>query len=167
MKYTRDDLQVLDDPVEMIRKRPQMFLKKVSGVDLATCVAGTACLTTDNPVTILHKDTWWIVACEDDWMQKEPDVGVDHLFSRMLPLPEAGPNSMRGEILLSAFASDVVTVGAGEARVIKGTVARNADVWCIIQAHPAWKRVVAFRINDGAPDWFRRNAERPEDGQAE
>src|SRR5215471_347957 len=41
---------------------------------------------------------------------------VEAAFSRIVPFPEAGPNSHRAEVLLSAFADAVVTLGADGVR---------------------------------------------------
>jgi hypothetical protein len=147
MKYTANDLTVLKDPLEYIQKHPQRFLRSVSGVELATAIAGEACLLTSKPVTLIHREPWWVVAGEADWMEATPGVSVSELFARMVPFPEAGPNSMHGEVLLSAFAADIVTQTPREALVIKGTVSPGEEVWRLVRAHPEWQRVVAFRMD--------------------
>ena len=53
---------------------------------------------------------------------------------------------MRAEILLMAFAQDVITKGAEGQVVIKGKVEESAKVWRLIDSRPGWKRAVAFRL---------------------
>ena len=53
---------------------------------------------------------------------------------------------MHAEILLMAFAQDVITKGAEGQVVIKGKVEESEKVWRIIASRPDWKRAVAFRL---------------------
>jgi hypothetical protein len=146
MTYSQQDLQVLSDAVEHIRKRPHMYVRDVTGIELATTIAREACVLTDAPVTLVHKGPWWIVAGEADWLATQPRVSIPELFTHIIAFPEAGPNSMRGEVLLSAFASDVLTTSRHEHCVIKGTATLGPEIAELLQARPQWKRVVLFRM---------------------
>jgi hypothetical protein len=70
----------------------------------------------------------------------------EELFSHIVAFPEAGPNSMRAEILLTAFAQQVVTVNANHQSIIKGDVSQANDIWRLLASRPDWKRTVAFRF---------------------
>src|SRR5205085_11168511 len=89
---------------------------------------------------------WWHGHSRQVQVLRESDLSVEDVFSRILPLPQAGPNSMRGEVLLTAFARDVVTQRENDRHVIKGNTSMHDDVWDIINSDPDWKRVIAFRI---------------------
>ena len=54
---------------------------------------------------------------------------------------------MRPEILLAAFAADVVTLTPKTNSILKGSTSPGAEVGQCIQAHPEWQRVVVFRMN--------------------
>jgi hypothetical protein len=147
MKYTEKDLQVFSDPLEFIRQQPERFLFRVCGDELAEHLVGDASILTNRPVTLLRQDCWWIIAGEQDWLTTSPWATEEELFTRIVPFPEAGANSMRAEVLLAAFATDIVTMKQGNPRVIKGAIAADAEIWKSMKSRPEWQRVVAFRLN--------------------
>jgi hypothetical protein len=149
MTFTRDDLTVLNNPLDFIRSHPQMFLRQVSDYELALRLVGGACLAGRAPVTVFRQGPWWVVAGEADWMTARPGLTADELFSRMVAFPEAGPNSAHPEVLLSALADVVITAAAGEVRLVKGTAPRDDPIWNVLRSRPEWKRVVAFRGPEG------------------
>ncbi len=122
----------------------------VSGVELATNIVSEALLLTEGKgrVTTFVTDTWWVVASDVDWIANEPDYLVEDVFSHSIPLPQAGPNSMRGEVLLKAFARDVVTQGVAGQHVVKGSTHASSNLWPMLISQQGWKRVVAFRMED-------------------
>jgi len=81
-----------------------------------------------------------------DWLGTHPDYAPEAFFFRIVAFPEAGRNSMRAEILLTAFAQQVVTVSANNQSIIKGNVSQADDIWRLIASRPDWKRTVAFRF---------------------
>jgi hypothetical protein len=137
MTYTVDDLTVFKDPLEFISKRPNRFLRTVSGVELAAHIVAGASLLTDRPVTLVRKGSWWVVAGEQDWMQVQPGISVNDLFTRIVSFPQAGPNSL----------AEVVTASGEGEQVIKGTISPTADIWQLLKTKPEWKRIVAFRMS--------------------
>jgi hypothetical protein len=125
-----------------------MFLRsgQVNGRELAESILGDALILTDGPVTVLHRGEWWLVVAEADWMTRQSSGSVDDLFSKIVSFPEAGPNSMHSEVLLTAFAKDVITKDATTLRTIKGFVAEDDEVYGLLQSNPRCKRGVAFRL---------------------
>jgi hypothetical protein len=113
--------------------------------DLASKIAADALILRASRTLAVHADPWWAVAADVDWLAAAP-VPVDELFRRIVPFPEAGVNSMRSEILLTAFADDVLTWnGNDQPYRLKGV----ADDWHAIRnklADATWKRVIAFRL---------------------
>jgi len=83
---------------------------------------------------------WWCVWSDDDWFPDGDDVSV---FEKVLPFTEAGPNSMRPEVLLTAFASHVVTWTPKGVRVINGTL--DQEFVSFVTSRTGTGRVVAFR----------------------
>jgi hypothetical protein len=146
MTYTANDLTVMDDPLEYIRCSPQRFLRVVNGAELTAAVVAGACLLTDQPVTALRRGPWWIVGSEGDWMQLQHDESVNDLFTRIVPFPQAGRNSMHGEVLVAAFATDIVTANQDGVQTIKGAAPDNQVVREWLMVNPLWNRVLAFRI---------------------
>lgn len=80
------------DALEWVRSRPRQFFGR------------------DEP------GGWWIVGSDVDWLTNVPCT-IAELFRRVVPAPEHGEHSMRGEVLVGAFCSDVSVVGTdgGEA----------------------------------------------------
>jgi len=147
--YSNHDIHVLDDAIAVIRNRPSMYVQSVpvSGAELARNLVGDALMLTQGRVTALQEKSWWIVACDVDWMSKVAGVAVEDLFSRIIPFPQAGANSMHSEVLLTAFAKDVITWDHRGRRSIKGDVAVHDAMSGIIKSDPQWHRVVAFRMS--------------------
>jgi hypothetical protein len=143
-----NDVQILDDPIGFIRKRPGMFVRSqpVSGAELAANIVGDALLLTSGHVTAFRKAAWWVIASDIDWIASQSSPSVEDYFSRIVPLPQAGPNSMRGEVLLVAFARDVVSQGEDGRHVVTGDISMHDEVWDILNSDPKWKRVIAFRL---------------------
>lgn len=142
----------LTDPLPFIRSSPERFLRQTPATshELATSLAGDAVLLTGEPATLTRvQGDWWVVGCEADWLTGTEADPVS-AFSRMLPLPEAGPNSMRAEVLIKAFARTAVTVGAGGRHVVAGDVKNDDPIWTFLENHSEWRRAIAFKI-DSAP----------------
>jgi hypothetical protein len=141
-------VHVIEDPLEYIRKRPQMFLRsgRASGLELAEAIVGDALILTGGPVTVFRRGDWWVIGCEEDWMTRQSSGSVDDLFFKMVAFPEAGPNSMHSEVLLTAFATEVLTKESTTVRTIKGFVEEDDEVYGLLHTRPQWKRGVAFRI---------------------
>ena len=92
----------------------------------------------------VRRGDWWIIRSDVDWLGTHPDYAPEALFFHIVALPEARSNWMRAEILLTAFAQKVVTVGTNGRSIIKGEVAPTAEVWRLNRVMLGWKRAVAF-----------------------
>ncbi len=97
-------------------------------------------------VTILKKDDWWLVASEFDWIENSGGYSIEEIFSRIIPFPEDGQNSVRGEILLKAFAQDVFTESTSNSTVIKDRISQKIRIWLDTQKNSSLKRIIAFRM---------------------
>jgi hypothetical protein len=111
--YSIDDLQIHDDPVGLIRRNPAMYLAgavdQAVGEHLAARMLGDLILSGALPARVNRVGQWWEVSCATDWLVGRGGIGA---FTRIAPFPAAGPNSMHSEILLTAFADNVVTSSA-------------------------------------------------------
>jgi hypothetical protein len=89
-------------------------------------------------------ELWWIVSSNVDWML-HPTIPVADLFERVALAPEHGEHSVRAEVLLNAFATDVVTESAGARTLVKGVAPEDHLIRAALDAE--WvKRFVAFRL---------------------
>jgi hypothetical protein len=141
-------VQVVQDAVEYIQKRPEMFLRagRVAGQELAERIVGDALILTKGPVTAFRQGDWWFVGCEEDWMARLSSGSVDDIFSKIVAFPEAGPNSMHSEVLLAAFSEDVLVKEGEVLYTVKGCVSEEDEAWTVLRRASRWKRGVAFRL---------------------
>lgn len=135
------------DPVEHIRANPDLYLPggRADPAHLASRLAGDALMLGAGRVEVSHDGCWWWVAADRDWMDANPSISAHDAFERIVPFPEAGVNSMRSEVLLTAFAERVVTVAEDGRECIKGDVTDADPVWRVLPS-AGWARVVAFRL---------------------
>ena len=142
---TEDRLKILD-PIACIRAHPEMYLPwgLSDGDSLALRLADDAMATTGLAIS-LRAGEWWGVASEADWIGLSKARGVSDYFERIIPFPEAGPNSMRAGILVAAFAEDVVTWDETAETLVKGRAEALGPMLELRRRHPEWKRLVAFR----------------------
>jgi hypothetical protein len=139
------DIEILDDPIDVIRRRPTMYL----GVDTPTAqvLAGrmvSSLVWLDAlPAGVSHLGEWWVIRSERDWLSADGPSSLA-AFSRILPLPGAGANSMRSEVLLTAFAECVVTAGTDGVSWIKGGGGALPNTL----TPPVGGRWVAFTLKD-------------------
>ena len=139
-------MQAVADAVGYVRQRPEQFVRTGAPepVELVTHIVSETLVLGGGETCAVRRGNWWIIRSDVDWLETHPDYAPEALFFRIVALPEAGPNSMRAEVLLTAFAQKVVTVGANGRLIIKGEVAPTAEIWQLIEARSGWKRTVAF-----------------------
>ena len=66
------------------------------------------CRAAHKTLIVHDDDTWWVVVADVDWLASAGRP-LSELFSTIVPFPGAGDNSMRSEVLLGAFAEQVLT----------------------------------------------------------
>ncbi len=132
------------DPIDHIRANPQMYLRggNADPVDLARQIAGDAIYLGAKRAQIINVNGWLLVAADVDWMKGSE---IQEIFSQVVPFPKAGVNSMRSEVLLSAFARDIFTADSTGHVVIKGTAPNDPEVYRAAKEEN-WARVIAFRL---------------------
>src|SRR5688572_11695175 len=55
---------------------------------------------------------WWVIGSDVAWLTHQ-EYPVSELFKNVVPAPQHGEHSMRGEVLVGAFAKDVAVVSGG------------------------------------------------------
>ena len=108
MKYSADDLQKLD-AMEHIRSNPEMYTGNVTP-NPAT-IAQDAITLGAADTRVFRLDDWWIIAADTDWLNAscKHSASPVEAFNRVLAFPEYGVNSIRHEILATAFATTVIS----------------------------------------------------------
>lgn len=141
-------MQALADAIDYVRQRPERFFRGGSPepVELVSHIVGEVLLLGGSETRTMRSGDWWMISSNVDWLKTCPDYAPEELFFHIVAFPEAGPNSMRAEILLTAFAQQVVTVSANHQSIIKGDVSQANDIWRLLASRPDWKRTVAFRF---------------------
>jgi hypothetical protein len=138
------------DPISHIRSNPAMYLPQLpGGVDLSSYLAerlvSDAMTLGATHVDVCRNDDWWTVASDKDWLAGQGESDVAALFAGVVPFPKAGVNSMRAEVLLTAFARDILTSDEQSAQLIKGDFPSNWLAWKLPSPTP-WVRIVRFRM---------------------
>jgi len=120
MAYARENIDVIDDAVALIRRRPRMY-----GGDAPRAVRLAAKMTGDllqlgaRSVTAEALDAWWLITSQSDWLIID---GVYHseYWHRIVAAPEIGLEAMRPEVLLTAFSNVLFTVSKGSVEFVVG-----------------------------------------------
>lgn len=148
MNYSEHDLNITD-AVEAIRRQPELYTG--SAEPTADMLIGRlACdilEVGDRTVSIGRIGEWWIVASDTDWIDANAPEALRCYFSSIIPFPEVGQNTFHCEVLISAFASDVIVFTPQEEIDLQG------ESWPglakVRRQHPEWTRGVAFRMGRG------------------
>lgn len=111
------------EALEWVRQRPAQFFPNgvVDPIMLAAYVMADVVTLGGGSCTIRHRDRWWVVGSEIDWLAGGPTAPAE-LFNRVVPAAAHGEHSMRAEVLLHAFAESVSTVLDGHTLTIAGEV---------------------------------------------
>jgi len=131
------------DPLALVRQQESRFFiaGKFDPDEMAGQVAAEALLCGASCVKIDRREQWWILTADRDWLGERDALQA---FRRLVSYPEGGENSMRSEVLLTAFAADVITVAHGEMVAIRGEA--DASQQTFLASFSKSGRLVAFRV---------------------
>jgi hypothetical protein len=103
-------LKTIDDPVPWVRAHPERFFKtgKPNDLELAHGVWLDATLSGCRDAIVHHDGPIWAIEGSRNWLT-EKTLSAPDLFIRGVPLGPEGPNSMRSEIVLNAFCTEVLS----------------------------------------------------------
>jgi hypothetical protein len=93
---------------------------------------------------ILGKDGWWLVSSDVDWL-RHPSLSISELFANVVPAPAHGLHSLRAEVLVNAFATDVFIWNLDSKTIIKGE-SPNLGVVDTVAEWAQCRRTLAFRV---------------------
>jgi hypothetical protein len=141
-------MNTLYNSVDYIRRNRGRFLraKKTEPIELVERILGDALYAGASECAVFHQNDWWIIASPTDWLGGHAVYTPEDLFHRIVALPEAGQNAMRGEVLLTAFAQNVITATPTTCTGISGEVSMDDEVWNLASKFPEWQRLIAFNL---------------------
>jgi hypothetical protein len=136
------EITPIRDALGFVRQHPEMFFPGTAPNPLDCLrhllVEVLALGASDASVRLI--DGWWMLSSSFDWfLGKEPE----QLFTRIVPLPEVGPNASHVEIVLTAFAQSVATFGTATGRFVVRGEPPDEEVW---KEMVRSTRAVAFRF---------------------
>ena len=118
MEYRTDDLTIIDDPITIIRRNPFLYGgEQPRSARLAAALARDLICHGDVPVSVEDVEGWWLITCQKDWLS-DGDTDKSQYWSRMIPTPDVMRESIRSEILLTAFATGLLTMAGGKTQWI-------------------------------------------------
>ena len=85
---------------------------------------------------------FWIIASNKNWVGINNPHGLEKIFSRLTPNPNAGQNASRSEILLNAFIDNVVFMSKTQIFFSKGNI--QHDLLTNIKSNIAKNYILAF-----------------------
>ena len=142
------EINELPDALVFVSDNEKMFFVqgRASAEACVLLLVGDALALGVSEVGASHYGDWWVVGSPEDWL--ETDVcSVESLFSRLIPLPQAGVNSTRSEVVVRAFAAAVSVWTPTGLRSISGEVAPESLGVAVERAHKNWVRAVLFRFS--------------------
>ena len=112
------------DPLAHVLENKKMYLGRddVEPDILASFIIDDALVLGAQTVFTKRHKEWWFIGSDFDWLSKGHDKEILYLFSNIVPLENGSLNAVRREILLMAFAKNVMTWRKGEpsSDLIKG-----------------------------------------------
>ena len=133
------------DGLAWVRERPAQFFSRgrVEVVSLLAYLMSDVLELGGGECRISTRDLWAFVASDIDWLRHERLSTVE-LFNRVVPAPAHGEHSMRAEVLVNAFATDVFTWAPEDRCSIRGNPPEEEILRAAVDL--SWsRRVVAFR----------------------
>lgn len=135
------------DAVQWVRSRPQQFFgdHDADALKLLCFLMADVIELGKGDCSIRRCGSWWIIGSDTDWFINLP-CSIDETFQRVVPAPQHGEHSMRGEILVFAFAADISVVGPDGITWIVG--AQLGDD--VVRLTDGMKRAIVFRLPGAA-----------------
>jgi hypothetical protein len=109
------------DPLKWVRSRPEQFFSAgvVEPIYILPYLMADVIELGGGACTILRDGKWWLVGSDVNWLQHD-HYSVPELFNHVVPAPAHGEHSMRGEVLVGAFAKNVCVSIARRSLQIEG-----------------------------------------------
>jgi hypothetical protein len=128
-------MTVLTDAVAWVRSGPERFFPggNVSHVGLLAWVAQDI-VSAGGTLTACVVDDWWLVSSDARWLS-HPSYSVEELFRHVVTASEQGRHSMRGEVIVAAFAASVAVFVADKGRIAIQGDPPGERIWSRAEAH--------------------------------
>lgn len=130
--------------IEWIRSRPNQFFasgKPDAVALLAYLMADVVMIGLGTCFIRRTSADWWIIASDSDWL-KNGKYSIQELFYHVVSEHSHGEHSMRGEVLLSAFAKSVSIISFGHLINIFGDVPCDKTLKSIVD----FPHAIIFRV---------------------
>ena len=133
-----------NNAVEYVRNNPQIFFHggQYSHYEILTKVVIDAVSLGCTSLVIEKKFDFWIIASDENWININNPHGLEKVFSRLTPNPNAGQNVSRSEILLNAFIDNVVFMSKSQIFFSKGNI--QHDLLINIKSNIAQNYILVF-----------------------
>jgi hypothetical protein len=107
MVYREEDLKIVD-ALAWVRSSPARFFGRDAPYVLGLLPYLVADVLDLGPgeCVVRRAEGWWLVGSDAEWLAHDK-YSIPELFTHVVPAPAHGEHSMRGEVLLGAFAADV------------------------------------------------------------
>ncbi len=157
------DLNLID-ALQWVRSRPGQFLSASgpAATSLLTYVVADIVDLSAGDCVIRRAAGWWMVGSTEDWLAGS-GLPIAQLFARVVAAPVHGVHSMRGEVIVAAFARDVAVRSAGTRHQICGAPPPE-DVWDLaadLRAAIFFAGLTTAHAAAGGPDDPRSGAREP------
>jgi hypothetical protein len=131
------------DPLKWVRSIPKQFFgrDRPEAVHLLAYVMADILELGKGQCLIKAVDNWHVIGSDVIWLVHE-QYGVAELFNHVVPAPAHGEHSMRGEILVSAFASDVAVIDRAGILTIQGETPPGS----VVQQAKEMTQALLFRL---------------------
>jgi|EndMetStandDraft_6_1072998.scaffolds.fasta_scaffold36733_3 hypothetical protein len=146
--YAVDDIPVIEDVLVFIRRKQTSFVgNDLSGARLVGRLVEDLTLLNADPLWVKQSGFWYAVAAHKDWLMSVNGVVSLEPFHRLMSLPSGGRLYDRTEVILTALANAVVTIGRDGTTWISG----DPDHWKLPKdfdlSFPSQEgRVIAFHF---------------------
>jgi hypothetical protein len=111
-------VKVLTNAIEWARAHPELFFRSgdASPLELFAYVAKDV-FSRGGVLVARVVDDWTLVGSETNWMS-HPVYAPEELFGHVVTAPEQEVHSMRGEVIVAAFATSVALVVGDRGRIV-------------------------------------------------
>ena len=136
------EIAVIDNVLPFVREHPSFFFRDgvPTPLECVQALLAEAVSLGATDISIRHLAPWWILSSSFDWFAGH---ALDQLFTRLIPLPEAGVNTSRYEVVVAAFAQAASVHGASTGRAVVHGEPPPEPVWAEM-THAT--RALAFRF---------------------
>ncbi len=115
------EIKIIENNVEWVRGRAEIYLSELSVSAICDGVAEDALVKNSSDVNLIKISGWGGVVSKVNWLvPNSQQHTVEKLFNCLTNFPEKGPNSIRHEVFVSALSEVVFIYEEGQFSIIQG-----------------------------------------------